>query len=449
LLPATTGTLDGTLSADADGEPLTFLWEQIYGPSEINFSDKTLASPGISNLESGIYQCLLKVSDGVYSSQSEVLVIVTDQSNLVPYVSVTSPATNSSFFEGKSISISANASDLDGSISLVEFFSGEEKIGQSTASPFSFTWSEGIIGEHSVTAKATDDAGAQTISTPINIIITPSPPCDGGPSNKDYTYRFTPDKSNPFLTFIPGTAAAGNPTCILYYGTNATGPFPGVNVKPNVPYRITASEGSVVYFYYTYSFTGGERNTSANMHTYEIGSCNGSDPFLTVLTSTLSVAAGANSKANFTIDTNIECVVSSDQSWLSYNPEIINSYSTITITAEANPTAVKRTAAITISGSGVTARKIVVTQAAGTTAIEEVSGEGISIYPIPAGDLIYVNGLKDQSTARIFDICGNLMFTKNLNAFSNKIDLSSLSKGVYFIKLHMDNSVVVKQFVKY
>jgi hypothetical protein len=242
---------------------------------------------------------------------------------------------------------------------------------------------------------------------------------------------------------------AGSPTCILYYGTNATGPFPGINVKPNVPYKITASEGSKVYFYYTYSFTGGERNTSNAMHTYEIGSCSGSDPFLTVLISTLSLTSWANSKVTFTIDTNAECIVSGDQSWLTASPMAITAYSTITLTAEANPTAVKRTATITVSGAGVSTKTILVSQAAGTTAIEEVPEQVITVYPVPASNIISLSGLIKESEARIYDVCGNLMMIVNLNMISNKIDLRNLSKGVYFIKLQLDHSVIVKQFVKY
>jgi len=436
------------LSSGPDSEVLTYFWAQVYGPSAITFSDNTSISPEISNLESGIYQCRLTISDGIYTSFSEVLVIVTDQENLEPYVSVISPEENTSFYEAKSIELSVNAMDLDGNISLIEFFEGENKIGEATEPPFSIVWTGGSIGEHQITAKAMDSGGASAVSVPVNVIITPAPPCKGGPENGDYTYRFTPDKNNPYLTFIPGAIGAGSPTCILYYGTSATVPFPGINVKPNVPYRITASEGSKVYFYYTYSFPGGERNTANAMHSYEIGSCSGSDPFLTVLLSNLSIASGSNSKATFTIDTNVECTISSDQSWITVSQETVNSYSTITLTAEANPTSVKRTANITVSGSGVTSKIIVVSQPEGTTAIEDISDDAITVYPVPAHNIIYISGLKKESEVKIYDVCGNLILTTNLNPFSTRIDLTSLSKGVYFVKLQIDHSVVVKQFVK-
>jgi endoglucanase Acf2 len=448
LLPATTAVLDGSLSSDPESQPLSYSWEQNYGPSTIIFSDKLLVSPEISNLEAGVYQCRLTVSDGTYTSFSDVLVIVTDLANLEPYVSITAPANNSSYYESKSIVLGANAIDLDGSISLVEFFDGANKIGEATAAPFTLTWATGSIDNHSITAKATDDAGASTISAAITVVITSAPSCEGGPVNNDYKYRFTPDKSNPTLTFVPSAAAVGSPTCILYYGSTASGPYPGINVLPNVPYKISATEGSTVYFYYTYSYPGGERNTSAAMHTYEIGSCGNSSPFLTVLTTSLAVNAAANSKGTFTIDTNVECTVVSDQSWLTISKSPVSVFTTITATAAVNQTAIQRTAKITVSGAGVTTKTVTVKQAAGSMDVEQVSEDGITVYPVPVSDRIYISGLSRDTNAGIYNICGNLMLTAKLSNSANEVDLSQLAKGIYFIKLQTDSGIVVRQFVK-
>ena len=449
IIPETTGVLDGSLSSDPEGQTISYLWEQVYGPSVIVFSDNTSVSPGISNLENGIYQCRLTVSDGTYTSQSEVLVIVTDQVNLVPYVSLTSPSENSEFYEAKSIELTASAIDLDGSISMVEFFDGENKLGEDITSPFGFVWSGGSIANHIITARATDNNGAITISAPLTVIITPSPSCEGGPVSGDYKYRFSVDKNNPYLTFIPGITGVGSNTCILYYSTSSSGPFPGIIVKPNVPYRITASEGSIIYFYYTYSYPGaGERNTLDAKHSYEIGSCGGSDPYLTVLVSTLNVAAGANSKATFTLDTNIDITLSSDQSWLTLSTSLVNKYSTITVTATANPTSVQRTANVSISGDGVSSKTISVRQAAGSTVVTGVLDDEITLYPVPAGDMIFISGLKGESVAGIYNVCGNLLLSEKINTINGEISLSKLSKGVYIIKIQTMGKQFIKQFVK-
>ena len=57
ILPETTATLNGTLSNDPEGQSITYNWEQIYGPSNISFTDNSTASPEISNLIEGVYKC--------------------------------------------------------------------------------------------------------------------------------------------------------------------------------------------------------------------------------------------------------------------------------------------------------------------------------------------------------------------------------------------------------
>jgi aryl-phospho-beta-D-glucosidase BglC (GH1 family) len=92
--------------------------------------------------------------------------------NQAPSVSITSPANNASFTAPANITISANASDADGSVSKVEFFSGTTKLGEDLTSPYSFTWSGVAAGTYSLTAKATDNAGAVTTSATVSITVT-------------------------------------------------------------------------------------------------------------------------------------------------------------------------------------------------------------------------------------------------------------------------------------
>ena len=171
VLPASTATLDGSLSTDADTTTLNYNWEQIYGPSTITFSDNTVVSPIISNLEEGIYKCELIVSDGVYSSTDEVLIIVSATGNSNPTVAITSPGNNTSFKENTDITITASANDLDGTVTLVEFYDGATKIGEDATEPYSFVWSGASLGTHELTAKAIDNNNAEGTSQIVNISI--------------------------------------------------------------------------------------------------------------------------------------------------------------------------------------------------------------------------------------------------------------------------------------
>ena len=171
ILPETSTTLDGTLSNDPEGESLTYNWEQVYGPSTINFSDSSIVSPEISNLTEGVYKIKLTVSDGTYNASDDVLVIISETGNSAPSISITSPNQGASFEEGTNINISTTVTDLDGTVTLVEFYDGSEKIGEDTSEPFNFLWSNVAIGEHQITAVATDDASDQGTSQIINISV--------------------------------------------------------------------------------------------------------------------------------------------------------------------------------------------------------------------------------------------------------------------------------------
>src|SRR6266545_3724289 len=91
--------------------------------------------------------------------------------NNPPLVSIIAPADNTNFAAGSDISIDANATDTDGSVTLVEFFSGADKIGQATSSPFHVTWASVPAGDYLLTARATDNGGATRVSAPVEVFV--------------------------------------------------------------------------------------------------------------------------------------------------------------------------------------------------------------------------------------------------------------------------------------
>ncbi len=99
------------------------------------------------------------------------------QTNQPPAVSLTAPANGATFPAPANITLSANASDADGSITKVEFFNGAQKLGEATVSPYSYAWNNVAAGTYSLTAKATDNQGATATSTAAGITVTGPPPC--------------------------------------------------------------------------------------------------------------------------------------------------------------------------------------------------------------------------------------------------------------------------------
>jgi len=95
--------------------------------------------------------------------------------NKTPTINITSPATGSKYTGPTSISFTVSATDIDGTISKVEYYNGLTLIGTSTTSPFSYTWTNVIAGTYIITAKATDNQGAVGTSTAITITVAKVP----------------------------------------------------------------------------------------------------------------------------------------------------------------------------------------------------------------------------------------------------------------------------------
>ncbi|MEG2805474.1 glycosyl hydrolase family 18 protein [Stenotrophomonas sp.] len=93
-------------------------------------------------------------------------------SNQPPSVSLTSPAAGASFAAGSSITVSANASDSDGTVSKVEFFRGGTSLGIDTSAPYSVTWANASAGSHTFKAVATDNTNAVTSSATVSVTVT-------------------------------------------------------------------------------------------------------------------------------------------------------------------------------------------------------------------------------------------------------------------------------------
>src|SRR5262249_51611526 len=75
---------------------------------------------------------------------------------------------------------SATASDADGSVAAVDFYSGTTLLGSDTTSPYSWSWTNVAAGSYSVSAVARDNLGAASSPSAVNITVTATPPPPGG-----------------------------------------------------------------------------------------------------------------------------------------------------------------------------------------------------------------------------------------------------------------------------
>lgn len=107
-----------------------------------------------------------------YTAAPNVAQSFTVTTNQPPTVVLTAPANNSSYIVPAAVSLTAAASDTDGTVVKVEFYDGGNFLGSATVVPYTFTWTNVPAGTHTLTAKATDNLGAMGTSPGISIVAT-------------------------------------------------------------------------------------------------------------------------------------------------------------------------------------------------------------------------------------------------------------------------------------
>ncbi|MBI3416778.1 MAG: tandem-95 repeat protein, partial [Verrucomicrobia bacterium] len=161
------------VATDADG---TVAKVEFFNATNLLATD--VSSPYanlLTNVAAGNYAITAQATDnnGVVSTSSVVNITVTAPVNQPPSVSLTSPLNASTYNAPAVISLSANASDSDGTVSKVDFYQGATLLATLTAAPYAFTWTGITAGSYSLTAKATDNSGAVATSSPISITVNP------------------------------------------------------------------------------------------------------------------------------------------------------------------------------------------------------------------------------------------------------------------------------------
>ena len=82
-----------------------------------------------------------------------------------------------------------------------------------------------------------------------------------------------------------------------------------------------------------------------------------------------------------------------------------------------------------------------------TTGIVETSLPDINIYPNPSKDWIKIDGLKESSDVQIFDITGKLILQQEYQ-IDDRIDISSLTTGMYILNIRNSEGVSSKKIIK-
>jgi hypothetical protein len=155
---------------------------------------------------------------GNESPASNEIAVDTPAGNALPSVTLTAPLAGATFTAPATISLSATATDSDGTIAKVAFYQGTTLLGEVTSSPYAWTWSGVSAGNYSLTAQATDNRGALGLSTAVGISVVA--PGDGyrrlfsslTPSNPNATDNVAYELGTKFRT-----SQAGVVTALRYY----------------------------------------------------------------------------------------------------------------------------------------------------------------------------------------------------------------------------------------
>jgi len=128
---------------------------------------------------------MIMESEGYMSSGSSNITVWEcpgGSSNSGLTVKMTGPSATEALIAPANVELTAEASSKSGSVSKVEFYNGNSKIGEDASAPYSYTWSNVEVGSYEITAIAFDNAGESVESTPLKVKVNvPQGPYKGTP----------------------------------------------------------------------------------------------------------------------------------------------------------------------------------------------------------------------------------------------------------------------------
>lgn len=199
----------------------------------------TLPPAAVAALVTGTNIIAVEIHQGNASSSDIAMAarldaVIAAATNENPIVNITAPVNNSTYAAPLSTTITANAVDVDGTVTNVAFYVNGVKLGDDVNSPYSAPWNSVAVGVYSLTAVAMDNVGLVTTSTVVNVTVsanTAAPvvfsktPAPGDVTNLTaLTVTFSKDVTgvNAGDLLINGVAATG----LSGSGSNYTFTFP-------------------------------------------------------------------------------------------------------------------------------------------------------------------------------------------------------------------------------
>jgi hypothetical protein len=181
----------------------------------------------------GTHLLTIKETHGACEKATSVPIQIIVKKNTAPAINLTAPANGENHFNNTPLHITANASDTDGVISRVDFFSNNIFIGSDHTAPYELDWTS-IEGIYTLTAKAIDNKNAQTTAAPLTVNIYPpidNPPTVSitSPANGSYSVL-----GSSILIAANATDADGVISAVEFFANNIS-----IGSDVTAPYEIT------------------------------------------------------------------------------------------------------------------------------------------------------------------------------------------------------------------
>ncbi len=317
--------------------------------------------------------------------------------NKYPVISISNPTNNAEYLLSDKISIRANATDEDGSISRVEFYAGNNLVGLVYSSPYVFEWTPALAGDFVITAKVYDNEGASTISESLKIIVKDNSG-NGNLGQKRVLLKlagtsFTDEIQNKAWSTLNSTSISNNRIKLTFSSSKGgTIISPAIDLSKYLPDTLTL----------TFASSGGG-NRNLNIYLSSDGGATYSSAY---------VQAGAANGVAVPVKMKLSDKVTGENSFI--------------LKLEAANT-------VEVWGLQMTGFEKV------KSAIGIVKNSKFRCYPtVTNGNLIIENQNSEENyQIKIYNNLGVEVQNIECNNFEYKInlDLSNLSKGIYFIKV--------------
>jgi hypothetical protein len=192
----------------------------------------------------GTYQVTATATDNVgdtFTTPTATTVIVVPEPP--PTTTITSPVSGGTVTTGGTVTITANAASVAGTIASVEFFENGLPISTVTMPPYTVSFTPLSAGIYTFTAIATDNAGETTMTLPVIVEAFPS---TGGLGTTSYFGQYQGLTDGGEFAFI---TLDGNIGTFIGFSTSGSKPtiafFPDEKVSPGGSFSGTALKGTV------------------------------------------------------------------------------------------------------------------------------------------------------------------------------------------------------------